>query len=175
MIRPKNDEKTGKVTIARNDKHSMAAAVWGTFAKHFLGWGAAAYGICLLGSQLDMSEDTMWLCAFCGLFFGLLYGCTAAFGNMGTMVESVCFDYDSQQVVISRTSLLNKRKETTIPFSRFYFRHKEDHTRLYIEERIRIYDLHEKAAVVAANRFGWSQRRYQWLEDELTGFYLSNN
>lgn len=175
MIKPKNDDKTGKVTIERNSRHNMAAAVWGTFAKHLLGWGAAAFGICLLGSQMDMNEETMCLCACIGLFFGLLYGCIAAFGNMGTMVESVCFDYDNRQVVIASTSLLNKKHNTTIPFSSFYFRHKEYHTKLYIEDRIRIYSGDDKLAVVAKKRFGWSQRRYQWLEDELSGFFLSNN
>ena len=175
MNSPKNDDKTGKVTIERKGKHCMAASVWRTFFCWFLLLGVVATFLSVLVTSISIgdSESEMTVDFCVGLIFSLVVGSCLSFGNMGTRVESICFDYDARQVVIAQGTLLNKKQQVTIPFHQFHFKHKETrNSRLFLEDRVILYDLNDKVAVVAYGMFGWNAKKMKLLDQELEGFLI---
>lgn len=171
MIRPANAQKTGKVTIRRDGAHSMRLLIWARFGILFAGVALffSIVGILSVGVLVEVFAISFLL--------GLLVGLIGVVSNKGTMVESVCFDYDNHQVVVGHTNMRNQHSETVIPYGSFHFQTQESY-RLNdfgweIHGRCKLYEHYEKKAVLVYDCLGWEECHRKRIERELEGF-LSN-
>lgn len=179
MQKPANSNKTGQVTISRDNRHTMSFCIVRCFIVDLVCWTALMAVICIAATSLqpenlfDTSVGPYLIAALLG--FNLLFSVPASFGNMGSMVEQVCFDYDARQVVISCTNMRNEPREVTIPFDRFWFDQHEPHYSRYANNRLRFYNGKKKVAVAVMLCFGWDEKRCDRLADELSGFYVEHH
>lgn len=156
-----NQNKTGKVIIHRKDTHSMRSLVYLFFLmKSFL------YAL-LFFFWFILVDVFGWDIVIASSILGLLAGLIDTIWSKGSMVESLCFDYDNQKVVVGRTNMRNQQSETAIPFGSFRFRLIPDN---FWNDWLEIYQGYEKKAVQIFDCLGWKKDHRKRIEQELENF-----
>lgn len=168
MLKPRNTNKTGRVTVRRNGKHLIGVSMCGRFMVtlgRFLVIALVVIPFCL----------EMWMI----ILLGVLVLLTALFNtlpNWGTMVEAVGFDYDNQNVMVVHHKMKKDVTEVVKPFEAFHFRWQKsfDVFRYNVtwEQSVKFYDLGKKKAVLAFDCLGWEDSQCKRMENELEGFFL---
>lgn len=168
MSQPKNINKTGKVTIRRESSFRTSTLVWLRFGVCTL-LVALFIAVVIVGSG---GWEVYELLVF-PLSVGVLFGLSQSFLNKGSMVESVCFDYDGKQVAVVCSDMRNRQSEIVIPFDDFHFRTREYWSyRNPMHDRVKFYQRYEKKAVLVFDCFGWEDVQRQRIEKELEGFFV---
>lgn len=160
MEQPENyHNKTGQVTIGRNSKRPMPTSVWRCFIICFLLLTVTSV-VWFFMVRLGDPEVFDWVYLVLDMVLIVLpFIVISSFGNMGSRVEQVCFDYDAKQIVVSCANMWNVPREVVIPFERFWFNYHQPPFHILTYPRFRFYSGKEKTAVVVLGCFGWDKNQ----------------
>lgn len=163
MNQPRNINRTGKVTISRKSKNSMRKDMslsvyrWALFV---LPLGVLIW---LVNPAINSLQD--WCIAMVSALFTLVvFWIGGIFVNRGSMVESICFDYDNQMLKLQRTDLRNSHRRIVIPFEGLSVGiYRPGGT---LQPRAHIYSHNKKIALLVFS-FGWDDSAYDNVKYQL--------
>lgn len=165
ILRSQSTRKTGTVTISRKDRFAMRTLVWIRFFVYLLPFIILAVCVAAKSSWID------WGFMIGTLFLGLLMGLLASISGKGTMVESVCFDYDNRQVIVGQTDMKNQHMDVVNPFRSCVMKVKEPVP--FTKRPIKLTMIQEgviKSVLYFDYFMGWKYELYGRIEEELSGF-----